>query len=224
MGIGSLPQPSISPKPLLSSSGNHPKNHRDTGETQRVIFDPSQTRRHKEITKPAHPTETADHADRRRWGHATFLCVARSRPSEYRNHHSTSFDETPWPSDDGLGTTGPENRFESELSCRFPDPVVCALEERRSRHSSSSFNRREGHAPAQILERREAEPTCLWHGGRLEAMRRRTLAFGVREILTGDRRFQIACRSAAMKRIHFSSSASGPWCLGVLVVAAWAGK
>jgi len=37
------------------------------------------------------------------------------------------------------GTTGSGNRFESELSCRFPDPVACALEERRPRLFSSPF-------------------------------------------------------------------------------------
>ena len=38
------------------------------------------------------------------------------------------------------GTTGSGNRFESELSCRLPNPVTCALEERRSRLFSSPFN------------------------------------------------------------------------------------
>ena len=44
------------------------------------------------------------------------------------------------------------------------------------------------------------------------------LVFGTSRILTGDRRSPIACRSAAMMRNRFSSSAAAPWCLGVLVV------
>jgi len=128
-----------------------PQRHRDTEFAQRCFLNSPQPRRHEDTKEsqspPSHPVETADHADRRRWGHATFLCAARSGASEYRNHHSTSFNETPWPLDDGHGTTGPGNRFESKLSCRFPDPVVCALEERRPRHLSSSFNGWKAHTP-----------------------------------------------------------------------------
>ena len=58
------------------------------------------------------------------------------------------------------GTTGSGNRFESELSCRFPNPVTCALEERRSRLFSSPFIwLGEAHPPPHKY-RREAEPTC----------------------------------------------------------------
>jgi len=49
------------------------------------------------------------------------------------------------------GTTGSGNRFDSELSCRFPDPVACALEERRPRHPSSSFNSLERLTPLNPL-------------------------------------------------------------------------
>ena len=55
----------------------------------------------------------------------------------------------------GHGTAGSVNHLESELSCWFPDPVVCALEERRSRHSSLTFNRWEGHAPSPNNEKRQ---------------------------------------------------------------------
>jgi len=119
--------------------------------------------------------------------------------------------ETPWSSFDGQGTTGSGNRFESKLSCRFPDPVVYALAERRSRHFSSSSNCWEGHA---LLPNNERE----------ERQNRRATGASVGEKTgsdgclhpersgfspaTGDR--PIACRSAVNKRNHLTGSVIAP--------------
>jgi len=119
-----------------------PKNHRGTESTEncpqitQIYTDP-----------PTHPRKTADHADEHRWVHTGLLCVARSWPPNGGTHRLTSSGETPWPSNDGKGSTGSGICLEIKLSCRFPDPVVCALAERRSRHFFSPSNRREGHAP-----------------------------------------------------------------------------
>ena len=110
----------------------------------------SQTRRHEGTKKSqSHPAtlqrrgaETQSH----RGALTGFFCVARSWPPNGGIHRLTSAGETPWSPFGGHGTTGSGNRVESELSCRFPDPAACALEERRSRLFSSSFNSWEGHA------------------------------------------------------------------------------
>jgi len=47
------------------------------------------------------------------------------------------------------------------------------------------------------LTRVKAEPTCPGHVGRCGGWLRRTLTFGADGLLTGGRRFLIACRSAA---------------------------
>jgi hypothetical protein len=187
-----------------------PQRHRDTEKAQ--SHPPtSQTRRH-EGTKtsqspPTHPVETADHADRRRCVHTDLLCGARFRPSDGGAFRVTSSGETPWPSN-GHGITGSGNRLESELSCRFPDPVVCALAERRSRHFSSSFNGWVRHAPSPKHAREErqnrrakgalagektGDDGCLYP---------ESSGFSP---AAGDH--SIACRSAANKRDRLSRSA-----------------
>jgi len=127
-----------------------PQSHRDTELAQRYFLNSPQPRRPEDTKKsqspPIHPVETADHADRRRWGHATFLCTARSRASEYRNHHSTSFNETPWPLDDGRVPLGRDT--DSNVNVRHGVPTQRpALDERRPRHLSSSFNGWKAHTP-----------------------------------------------------------------------------
>jgi hypothetical protein len=143
---------------------------------------------------------------RRRGALAGFLCVARSRPSSDGMHHSTSFGETPWPTSGGHGATGSGNRFESELSCRFPDPVACALEERGPRHLSSSFNSWEGYAslPHKKEERQNRRATGTLAGEKTDSngcLHPESSGFSP---ATGDQ--QIACRSAFNKRDRISSS------------------
>ena len=105
---------------------------------------------------PTHPVETADHADERRWDHATLLCAARSWPPDEDFYRSMSCGEAPWPSN-GHGVAGPGNRLKSELSCRLPGPATCALEERKPRHLSSSFNRWEGCTSPTTRKRKERQ-------------------------------------------------------------------
>jgi hypothetical protein len=109
--------------------------------------------------------------------------------------------ETPWPSD-GHGATGPGNSIESELSCRFPGPVTCALEERRCRLFSSSFNSCEGLTSDHNIEGEGRQ---------------------------NDRRSPIACHSAVKIRRHVSDTVTAFWrgrrggWLGVLGAGGWRG-
>jgi len=178
-----------------------PQRHRDTEFAQRCFLNSPQPRRHKDTKEsqnpPSHPVETADHADRRRWGHATFLCAARSRPSEYRNHHSTSFDET------------------------------CALEERRSRHSSSSFNRCEGLAPAPKYEREERQnrraPGTSAGEKRCDDKRSRSEIASFSPA-TGDRRSPVVLprRSEITFQAQHLTLCVGGWVVGLRVfVSSW---
>ncbi len=82
---------------------------------------------------------------------------------------------------------------------------------------------------------RKAEPTCLGHVSRREAMRQRMPTFGARELLSGDRRLPIACRSAVIQRFHvvlsvrIFASLRGGWSGGLAVLcgskmSGWAGS
>jgi hypothetical protein len=150
---------------------SQPPRHKDTKKSQSPPTRPGETTDHPDRPRcfrselgnlalstspsppPAQKRRDAE-AQRRREALARFLCVARFRPSDGGVFRLTSSGETPWPSD-GHGTTGSGNRLESELSCRFPDPVVCALEERRSRLLFSPFNGWEGHAPHNNTKERQ---------------------------------------------------------------------
>ena len=89
------------------------------------------------LTQP--PVVPTDHTDKHRCVHTHLSHVARFRPSDGNRHCSILLSETPWPSN-GHGTTGPENRLESELSDRFPDPVVCALPNSKFKIQNSKFS------------------------------------------------------------------------------------
>jgi len=173
-------------------------------------FSNAKTQRRKDA-KPTHPPIwPTDHTDKHRWNHDFWLCVARFRPSDGSTHCLRSSGEAPWPSD-GHGVTGPRNRLESELSCRFRGPATCALEERRSRHFSSSFNNWVGHAPSpkygsEERQNRRAPGTSVGEKtGGDECSRSEQAGFSP---ATGD--LLVACRSAGKKRKHPTDSVTAP--------------
>jgi hypothetical protein len=130
--------------------------------------------------------------------------------------------EFPWPSSDGHGTTGPGNRLESELSCRFPGPVACALEERRPRHFSSSFKWWVRHVflPTHRKERQNRRATGTSAGektGGDEHSRSEQTGFSP---AAGD--LQIACRSAVNERDHFQPQRP-PLCVFAPLRGGWTG-
>jgi hypothetical protein len=171
----------------------------------------AKAQRRKEAKPTQPPILPTDHADQRRWFDTDILCVARFRPSDGNAHRLTLSGETPWPSGNGHGTTGPGNRFESKLSCRFPDPVACALEERRSRHLSFPFSSDGMHAsPTSYIgeerqNRRASGTSAGEKAGCDERSRLKQTAFSP---ATGD--LLIACRSTVKRRHRLSRSATAP--------------
>jgi hypothetical protein len=126
--------------------------------------------------------------------------------------------ETSWPSN-GHGTTGSGNRLESELSCRFPDPVVCALAEHRSRLISSSFNRWEGHTPFPQMKKKRGRTDAL--RARRPVRRQAATNARVRRRLASHRRQAIPdrlsfCRQEAGSPLRISNQlfASLRLCVG----------
>ena len=119
-------------------------------------------------------------------------------------------------------------RRESELSRRFPDTATCALQERRPRRLHFAQRKLGEKVPSPFLKRREAEPTCLRHGGRCEDRRRQLLGSGVDGLLTGDRRSDRLsfCLQEAGPRFRLSDRPfawAGGWVdLCVLCEGGWA--
>ena len=127
-----------------------PQRHRDTEFAQRYFLNSPQPRRHegtkksrscpatlfnaktqrRKDAKPTHPPIwPTDHTDKHRWNHDFWLCVARFRPSN--------------------GGRVPLGRdTDSNVNVRHGLPTQRpALDERRPRHLSSSFNGWKAHTP-----------------------------------------------------------------------------
>jgi hypothetical protein len=148
--------------------------------------------------------ETQRHRESCRRLHRT----ARSWPSDGGIHRLTSAGEIPWSPSGGHETTGSGNRVESELSCRFPDPVACALEKRRTRLFSFLFNSWEKYTSLPIREevrqnRRANDTSAGEKTGRNGCLYPKRWGFSP---ATGDR--PIACRSAVNPRHHHPNSAT----------------
>jgi hypothetical protein len=189
-----------------------PQRHRGTEIARRFFQIPSQPRRHKDTKKSqSPPTQKRRDAEaqRRRGAFAGFLCVARSRPANDDAYRFKAFGETPWPSN-GHGVTGSGNRLESELSCRFPDPVTCALAERRPRHLSSPFIGWKAHNPhynntEERQNRRAYGASAGEKTGGDGCLHPESSGFSP---ATGD--LLIACRSAGKKRKRPTDSVTAP--------------
>jgi len=195
-----------------------PPRHQGHQARPSTLFEPQRTQR----AQSHPPTQKRRGAEpqRRRESCRRLHRTARFRPPNGGMHGVTSSGETPWPSADGHGATGPGNRFESELSCRSPGPVTCALEERRSRLFSSSFISWEGYAPPsrdareERQNRRASGTSAGEKAGCDERSRSEQTVFSP---ATGDH--QIAYRSAVKRRHRVSCSAFAP--LRLCVFAGW---
>ena len=135
----------------------------------------TKARSHEEITKPNRPPENAKPA------HPSSRAEAQRRGEKPRALHKVAR----FPAVERPETAVSGLRGELERSPRSPAPAACALGKRRPRRCSSSVIASESSVPTTCGE---AEPPCPGHGDRCEARRRRTLAFGVRPLLTGGRR------------------------------------
>jgi hypothetical protein len=172
-----------------------------------ILCEPQRTQR-AQSHPPAQKRRGAE-TQRRRESCRRLHRMARSRPSNGGMYRLTSSGETSWPPNDGHGTTGSGNRVESKLSCWFPDPVACALEERRSRHLSFLFSSDGTHAsptPYVGEERQNRRASGTSDGEKVgwgERLRSEQTAFSP---ATGDH--PIACRSAVNQRDRISGSAT----------------
>ena len=190
-----------------------PQRHRDTEFAQRYFLNSPQPRRHegtkksrscpatlfnaktqrRKDAKPTHPPIwPTDHTDKHRWNHDFWLCVARSRPSN-----------------DGRVPLGRDT--DSNVNVRHGVPTQRpALDERRPRHLSSSFNGWKAHTPhynnTEERQNRRAFGTASGEKtGSDECSRSGLTGFSP---ATDD--LLIACRSAGKKRKRLTDSAATP--------------
>ena len=190
-----------------------PQRHRDTEEAQSQdcpqitqIHPPTQKPRRHEDTKesqspPTHPIETADHADKRKY-HPPTLQRGGAEAQRRREDLTQLFRVARFRPSDGRKPLGRDTAPNTSVHLGVPAQRL-ALEKRKPRHLSSSFNSWERFVPRQ--NRRAPGTSAGEKAGCDERSRSEQTGFSP---TTGDH--QIACRSTVKRRHRVSRSTTAP--------------